>query len=126
MRHFRNTDGDGVSRFGRCLEDLHRSRLPLQVFESTIPIIPFTPCRCSPAAACRLPVVRRYSSSEPKHPVTRAAWDLFRFVLTRRLWRERRNLSAENPRILCTPECFSGGMPVHLQLKGLSNVVGAD
>jgi nickel-dependent lactate racemase len=34
-------------------------------------------------------------------------------------------LIGRNPRILCTPECFSGGVPVHLQLKGLSNVVGA-
>jgi hypothetical protein len=23
----------------------------------------------------------------------------------------------KNPRILCTPECFTGGIPVHLHLK---------
>ena len=28
-----------------------------------------------------------------------------------------RRFVGKNPRILCTPECFSGGMPVHLHLK---------
>jgi len=28
-----------------------------------------------------------------------------------------RKIVGTNPRILCTPECFSGGVPVHLRLK---------
>lgn len=34
-------------------------------------------------------------------------------------------LVGRNPRILCTPECFSGGVPVHPHLKERGKVTGA-
>jgi hypothetical protein len=35
--------------------------------------------------------------------------------------KEAERLVGKNPKILCTPECFSGGVAVHLYQKGMAD-----